>query len=80
MVRIVFFLGSEGESFQVTDDVRRFIVFLTFGYYSMEGKITLSLTFEENFCEGNSELWAEPVWIKRWESANLDISYPQTFA
>lgn len=74
------FLGSDGEAFQVTDDVSRFIVLLTMGYFSIEGRDTLSRSPQEDFSERNSHPWPKPVSAQSWVSENLDTSYPKTAA
>ncbi|MDO6728009.1 hypothetical protein Q4544_13790 [Cognatishimia sp. 1_MG-2023] len=74
------FLGSEGEAFQVADDVRHFIVLLTMGYFSIEGRDTVSLTPKEDFSGYNSQPWPKPILAQEWVSKNLEISYPVTAA
>ena len=74
------FLGSEGEAFQITDDVCQFIVLLTMGYFSIEGEGTLSLSPEANFAGYNSSPWPKPVSAQNWASDNLGVSYPKIAA
>ncbi len=71
------FLGSEGEAFQVTTDVRCFIMLITMGYFSIEDKRTFSLRPEENFVEYNSQPWPEPVLAQDRVRDTLGLSYPK---
>ncbi|WP_322888837.1 MULTISPECIES: hypothetical protein [unclassified Yoonia] len=72
------FLGSEGETFTITDNVTDFIMLITMGYFSIEDRHTLTLTPQASFAETHAEAWPDPIEVKRHVATTLGVSYPAT--
>ena len=66
------FLGSEGEAFTVTKDVKSFLVFITMGYDSVEGRFSLSSPPQEN-CH---PAWTKPSYVQNHIQNTYEVSYP----
>lgn len=72
------FLGSEGETFTITDNVTDFIMLITMGYFSIKDRQTLTLTPQASFAEAHAEAWPDPVEVKQHVAATLGVGYPAT--
>lgn len=72
------FLGSEGETFTITDNVKDFIMLITMGYFSIEDRQTLTLTPQASFAEAHAEAWPDPIAVKQHVAATLGVGYPAT--
>ncbi|WP_019953826.1 hypothetical protein [Yoonia vestfoldensis] len=72
------FLGSEGETFTITRNVKDFIMLITMGYFSIEDRHTLTLTPLASFAEAHAEAWPDPIEVKQHVAATLGLSYPAT--
>ena len=70
------FLGSEGEAFTVTEDVKSFLVFITKGYDSVEGRFSISSPPEEN-CH---PAWTKPSYVQSHIQNTYGVSYPESAA
>lgn len=72
------FLGSEGEAFTVTKDVRSFLVFITMGYVSVEGNFSLSSPPKEHInCHTN---WTKLSYVQNHIKNTYEVSYPEIAA
>lgn len=66
------FLGSEGEAFTITKDVRHFLVFITMGYDSVEDRLSLSSPPKED-CH---PAWTKPTYVQNHIKTTYEVSYP----
>jgi len=66
------FLGSEGEAFTITNDVKSFLIFITMGYDSVEGRFSLSSPPKEK-CH---PLWTKPSYVQNHIQKTYKVSYP----
>ncbi len=74
------FLGSEGESFVITENPVDLIAILTMGYSSIEGRDVLAATPAEAWAETDEEPWLEPVTAKDWATQTFGNIYMSTGA
>jgi len=72
------FLGSEGDAFKVTSDVRQFIALITMGYFSLEDRSSMEAAPAQNYAEFFDDSWPEPRDVKQYVQSAFGITYPAT--